>query len=63
MLPSGFECVYSLIEGNFKIAIAIKKTSDGSYPIGILADEFSFDPTIASKERDFYKQKFLELKG
>jgi hypothetical protein len=41
----------------------IENTYDGSYPLGIICDEFDVDPTVAAKERDFYSQKFLELKG
>jgi hypothetical protein len=63
LLREGFECSYTRTEGSFKIGICIKKTSDGSFPLAILCDEFSFDPTIPGKERDFYQQKFLELRG
>jgi hypothetical protein len=63
LLPNGFKCIYTRHEGSFKIGICIQKLSDGSYPLGIICDEFTFDPTIAGKERDFYQQKFLELKG
>jgi hypothetical protein len=43
--------------------LAIQKIADQSFTIGVLTDEFEYDPTVPSKERDFYSQNFLELKG
>jgi hypothetical protein len=62
-LPKKYKCVYGHHEGSFKVGITIQSTTDKSYVVGIITDEFDFDPTIPGKERDFYSQNFLELKG
>jgi len=63
LIPEGFKCIYDYHEGNYKIGIVIKKLDDESYPIGIITDDFAFDPTIPDKERDYFQRKFLTIRG
>jgi hypothetical protein len=63
MLPDVFSCKYAHREGNFKIGIVIEDKRTGSFPLGVICDEFDFDPSIPAQQRDYYAQHFLELKG
>lgn len=62
-LPTVFKLRYHHKEGNFNIGIVIEDTRTNSFPIGIVCDNFEFDPTVPAQQRDFYAQHFLELKG
>jgi superfamily I DNA and/or RNA helicase len=58
-----YEVVANVEQSGYKLDICVKDRASGAYVLAVKCDGYPYESSVSLKERDYYRQNYLEIRG